>query len=70
MNPILAYEQGYIPFSKLEKVLWDMGPNSIFEVGKKCFSFYCNKSNVFHSRDYYIRKYGSDLSEDDEWYCE
>ena len=70
MNPILAYEQGYIPFSKLENVLWDIGPNSIFEVGEKCFSFYCNKSNRFHSSDYYIRNYGSDLSGDDEWYCE
>ncbi len=52
MNPILLYEQGYIPFFTLQDLLWDFGPNSIFEVGEKCFEFYCNKANGFHNFDF------------------
>lgn len=57
MNLILQYEQGYIPFSELEKVLWYMGQNAIFEIDEDCFRFYCDKANNFHNRDYYIRDY-------------
>lgn len=70
MNPIFQYEQGYILFSDLKKVLWDMGPNAISDVGEKCFSFYCNKSNEFADCGYYILNYGSGLNDESEWYCE
>ena len=70
MNPIIAFEQGYIPFSELEIKLWDMGPNGIFEVGEKCFSFYCNRVNEFHDYEYYILKFGSGLNDEHEWYCQ
>ncbi len=70
MNSIFQYEQGYIPFSKLQLILWDFGPNQIYEVGEKCFEFYCSKVNEFHDYDFYIRKYGSDLYAKSEWYCE
>lgn len=70
MNPIFQYEQGYIPFSNLENYLWDMGPNAIFEVGEKCFSFYLSKANGFTDCDYYILKYRSGLNDESEWYCE
>lgn len=70
MNPILLYEQGYIPFSTLQDLLWDFGPNSIFEVGEKCFEFYCKKANKFINYDFYIRKYGSDINDESEWYCD
>ena len=70
MNLILQYEQGYIPFSELEKVLWDFGPNAINEVGEKCFEFYCNKANGFHNFDFYILKYGSGLNDEHEWFSE
>lgn len=70
MNPILLYEQGYIPFSTLQDLLWDFGPNNIFEVGEKCFEFYCSKSNGFLNYDFYILKYGSGLNAESEWYCE
>lgn len=70
MNLILQYEQGYIPFSELERQLWDLGPNAILDIGERCFSFYCNKANKFHEYDFYIRKYGSDLNAKSEWYCE
>ncbi len=69
VNPILAYEFGYIPFSKLETVLWDFGPNAIYEVGERCFSFYCSKSNGLTDFDYYILNYGSGLNDEFEWYC-
>lgn len=70
MNPIIAFEQGYIPFSDLKKHLWDMGPNSILAVGEKCFVFYCDRANGFHNNDFYILKYGSGLDGDEEWYCD
>nr|DAM18167.1 MAG TPA: hypothetical protein [Caudoviricetes sp.] len=70
MNPVLAYEQGYIPFSTLQNILWDFGPNSIFEIGEKCFAFYCSKANNFHNYDYYIKSYGSDLYAESEWFGE
>lgn len=70
MNPIFAYEQGYIPFSSLQNQLWDFGTNCIFEVGEKCFEFYCNKANDFHNYDFYILRYGSGLNDEREWYCE
>lgn len=70
MNPILQYEQGYITFSVLESKLWDFGPNAIFEVGEKCFCFYCNRSNGFTDCDYYILNYGSGLNDESEWHCE
>lgn len=70
MNSIFQYEQGYIPFSKLELILWDFGPNQIYEVGEKCFEFYCCKANGLHNFDYYILKYGSGLNAKHEWYCE
>lgn len=70
MNLILSYEQGYIPFAELEKSLWDMGPNAIFEIGEKCFEFYCSKANGFHDYAFYIRNYGSGLNDEHEWYCE
>lgn len=70
MNPILLYEQGYIPFFTLQDLLWDFGPNSIFEVGEKCFEFYCNKANGFHNFDFYILKYGSGLNDEREWFSE
>lgn len=70
MNPIIAYELRYIPFSDLEDNLWDFGPNGINEVGEKCFEFYCSKANNFHDHDYYILKYGSGLHDESEWYCE
>lgn len=58
MNLILQYEQGYIPFSELEIALWDFGPNAIYEIGERCFSFYCNKANNLFDQDFYIRRYG------------
>lgn len=70
MNPILAYEQGYITFTKLESVLWEMGPNAIQQIGEKCFAFYCDKANEFHNYEHYILKYGSGLNDKHEWYCE
>lgn len=70
MNPILKYEQGYISFSELENKLADFGPNAIFEIGEKCFEFYCSKANKFHDYDYYILHYGSGLNDEREWYCE
>lgn len=70
MNPILQYEQGYIPFSELEHELWDFGPNAIFEVGERCFTFYCNKTTGFTNCQFYIRNYGSGLNDESEWYCE
>lgn len=70
MNPILLYEQGYIQFSELEKVLWDFSPERIFEIGEKCFEFYLNKSNDFHNYNFYILRYGSGLNANDEWYCQ
>lgn len=70
MNPILAYEQGYIPFSSLQGQLWDMGPNWIFEIGEKCFEFYCSKANKFHDYDYYILHYGSGLNDEHEWFSD
>lgn len=70
MNPILAYEQKYISFYELEEILWDMGPNSIQQTGEKCFEFYCSKANGFHNFDFYILKYGSDINDQSEWYCE
>lgn len=69
MNPIIAYELHYISFSELEALLWDFGPNKIFEVGEKCYVFYLNKSNCLHEYDYYIKKYGSDLYAKSEWLC-
>lgn len=57
MNYILQYEQGYIPFPELERVLWDMGPNAIYEIGEDCFRFYCDKVNDFHDYDYYIQNF-------------
>lgn len=70
MNLILQYEQGYIPFSELEKSLWDFGPNSIYKVGEKHFAFYCSKANTFHDLEFYIKQYGSELYGNSEWYCE
>lgn len=70
MNPILQYEQLYISFSELEILLWDFGPNAIFEIGECCFCFYCNRANGIHNNDFYIKIYGSDLNADNEWYCE
>lgn len=70
MNFILQYEQGYISFSDLERVLWDLGPNAINEIGEMCFAFYCNKANKFHNYEYYILKYGSGLNNLNEWYIE
>lgn len=70
MNPILLYEQGYITFTELEIYLWDMGTNQIYDVGEKCFAFYCSKANKFNNNVYYIRKYGSGLNDQHEWYCE
>ena len=70
MNPILLYEQGYIPFSTLQDLLWDFGPNSIFEVCEKCFEFYCKKANGFHNFDLYILRYGSGLNDEHEWFSE
>lgn len=70
MNPIAAYEFGYITFSDLELILWDMGPNDIYEIGERCFAFYCSKANGLHNFDYYILKYGSGLNAKHEWYCE
>lgn len=70
MNFILQYEQGYIKFAELENVLADFGPNAISEIGEKCFAFYCNKSNSFHTLDYYILTYGSGLNDEREWYCD
>ena len=70
MNPILLYEQGYIPFSELADALWDFSPERIFEIGEKCFSFYCDKANQFHEYNFYILTYGSGLNGDEEWYCE
>lgn len=70
MNPILAYEQGFISISELEKAIWDMGPNAIAEIGEKCFEFYCSKANKFHDYDYYILHYGSGLNDESEWYCD
>jgi len=69
MNHVYLYEQGYIPFSELEKVLWDFGPNVIFEIGEYHYSFYLNKANGLHEFEYYIKKYGSDLNAESEWYC-
>lgn len=78
MNPILAYEQGYISFKELEDCLWDSTTNQIYEVGEKCFAFYCGKANSCHrctsnrfaKYSYYIRNYGSDLWSESEWYCD
>lgn len=70
MNLILQYEQGYISFPELEKQLWDFGPNRIYEIGEKCFEFYCKKANAFHNDDFYILRYGSGLNDEREWYCE
>ncbi len=70
MNPILLYEQGYIPFSTLQDLLWDFGPNSIFEVGEKCFAFYCCRANKFIDFDFYIRNYGVSLNDDSEWFID
>lgn len=68
MNPIIAYELGYISFSELEDTLWDFGPNRIFEVGENCYVFYLNRSNDIHDNSFYIKKYGSDLYADSEWF--
>lgn len=70
MNPILLYEQLCISFAELESVLWDMGPNAINEIGENCFIFYCSKANRFHEYSFYIRKYGSGLNDESEWYCQ
>lgn len=70
MNPIYAYGLKIITFEELEKVLWDMGPNQIIDIGEKCFAFYCNKANGFLNFDFYILRYGSGLNANDEWYCE
>ena len=70
MNPILLYEQGYIPFSTLQDLLWDFGPNSIFEVGEKCFAFYCCRANKFIDYDFYIRNYATSINDDNEWFID
>ena len=84
MNPIIAYEQRYINLEELALVLWDFGTNQIYEVGEKCFSFYCHLANrkdrVLGGDDkvendidvsfYYIKKYRSDLNGNDEWFGE
>nr|DAV18305.1 MAG TPA: hypothetical protein [Caudoviricetes sp.] len=46
-----------------------MGQNQIREIGEKCFEFYCSKANGFHDYAFYIRNYGSDLNDEQEWYC-
>ncbi|MFQ8677411.1 MAG: hypothetical protein ACLSE5_12890 [Enterococcus avium] len=77
MNLILQYEQGYIPFSELENALADFGPNSILEIGEKCYEFYLNKrcsdpfeKKYYHDFDFYIRNYGMSLNDDTEWFIE
>lgn len=70
MNLILQYEQGYIPFSELEKVLWDFGPNAINEVGEKYFAFYCCRANKFIDYDFYIRNYATSINDDTEWFID
>lgn len=70
MNPIIAYELAYIPFDELEVVLWDFTIDEILEVGEKHYAFYLSKANKFHNYSFYIKKYGSDLYAESEWFCE
>ena len=70
MNPIIKYELGYIPFSELEALLWDLTLTEIFEVGEYHYSFYLNRVNKLHDYRYYIKKYGSGLNDESEWYRE
>lgn len=78
MNAIFLYEQRYINIEELALVLWDFSPSLIYEVGEKCFAFYCNLANqserVINGNNisglFYIRKYGSDHDGNDEWFCE
>lgn len=57
MNEILQYELGYITFESLEKVLWDFGMNTIYEIGEERFRFYIHKACHFHNLDYYIEEW-------------
>lgn len=70
MNPIIAYELGFISFSQLQNLLWDFTLTEIFEVGEYHYAFYLNRANKLHDYRYYIKKYGSGLSDESEWYCE
>lgn len=70
MNPIIAYELGYLPFSEIENSLWDFTIDEIFEVGECHYAFYLNKVNKLHSNSFYIKKYGSDLYAESEWFSE
>ena len=70
MNIIIAYELGYISFSELEDTLWDFTSDEIFEVGEKHYAFYLSKANKFHNYSFYIKKYGSDVYADSEWFSE
>lgn len=70
MNPIIAYELGYIPFDDLEVELWDFTIDEIYEVGERHYAFYLGRVNKLHDYSYYIKKYGSDLYAESEWFCE
>lgn len=70
MNPIFQYELGYIHFSELKILLWDFTLSEIFEVGEYHYSFYLDRINRLHKYKYYIKKYGSDLDAESEWYCD
>ncbi|MBX8938456.1 hypothetical protein [Enterococcus gilvus] len=70
MNPVIAYELGYITFSELENGLWNFTLDEIFEIGEYHYSFYLSRVNGLHENTYYIKKFGSDLNAESEWFCE
>lgn len=70
MNLIRQYEFKLISLEELIKELWDFGPNSIHEVGERCFQFYIDRACGHHKQNYYIEELKEDGSEEwqSEWY--